>query len=586
MKIYLLSLFFLVILIIKNTNIVVGQSIEEIARIEDPLRQLEAVLQLPVNFGKDTVTLKKSLQPVLEIANEKDSFVLKWGYYMRMADGYSIAFDRTNGISEQYYQLAEQLLQKHYNIELEMIGYARQGYYNYVYRKVKEAFPFFLRANDLKSKIDIRKIPLVVKHYQFIANFYGYIGDHGSAVNYLQEALPFSKAVSRERVDLTNAVAVYLSRDSLNHQALIYLNRAMEEAKLAKDSVWIGIISGNLADQAWKAGDKQRAIALVQKNIDLSMRYNEHKDAMRANLTLASWYLVLKEWELAKQHVVSGINLMEEKPYFLKYKMDASKLLADIAHGLNQKEEELKQLHVYLTLKDSLEKRINDKEIQKIMWQRETERYNRTIQSTEEKRLHSKRIYQFIGISLVLVFTIILLLINKSKTKIKMRNTLLEKDQLTLAYEKQLLDQELVILKDSLGEFTDTIKQNDTTIQQLRQEIVKVSEQNPAYMAQVSDSLNAMLQTHIMTDERWLKFKHVFDKVYPGYLSQMKKNYSKITDNDLRILALQKLDLNNSSMSELLCVSMEAIKKAKQRLKKKMESQDQESISADRTISR
>ncbi|ULT23236.1 hypothetical protein KUH03_29080 [Sphingobacterium sp. E70] len=155
-----------------------------------------------------------------------------------------------------------------------------------------------------------------------------------------------------------------------------------------------------------------------------------------------------------------------------------------------------------------------------------------------------------------------------------MRNALLEKDRLKLGYEKQLLDQELLILKDSLGEFTNTIKQNDTTIQQLRQEIVKVSVQNPAYMAQVSDSLNAMLQTHIMTDERWLKFKHVFDKVHPGYLAQMKQNYSKITDNDLRILALQKLDLNNSSMSELLCVSTEAIKKAKQRLKKKMELRD------------
>lgn len=586
MKIYLLSLFFLTILTITNTHIAFGQSIEKILPMEDPLRQLEAVLQLPVNFGKDTLALKKSLQPVLEIANKKNNFILKWGYYMRMADGYSIAFDRTNGISDQYYLLAQQLLQKYNNIELEMTGYARQGYYNYVYRKVKDAFPFFLRANDLKSKIDIRKIPLLVKHYQFIANFYSYIGDQASAVTYLQEALPFSKRASRERVDLTNAIAVYLSKDSLNREALIYLNRAMEEAKLAKDSVWIGIISGNLADQAWKSGDRQKAIALIRKNIALSMRYDERKDAMRANLNLASWYLALKEWKLAKQHVVSGINLMEEKPYFLKYKMDASKLLSDIAHGLNQKEDELKQLHIYLALKDSLEKRINDKEIQKIMWQRETERYNRTIQSTEEKRLHSKRIYQFIGIFLILVFTIILLLINRSKTKIKMSNALLEKDRLTLAYEKQLLDQELVILKDSLSEFTDTIKQNDTTIQQLRQEIVKVSEQNPAYMAQVTDNLNAMLQTHIMTDERWLKFKHVFDKVYPGYLSQMKKNYTKITDNDLRILALQKLDLNNSSMSELLCVSTEAIKKAKQRLKKKMEAQDQGTISVDRTISR
>lgn len=566
---------FLAILTIKTTSIAVGQSIEKITHIEDPVRQLEAVLQFPTNFGKDTVALKNTLARVLTFANRKHNNILKWGYYMRMADGYSIAFDRTNAISDQYYRLAEQLLQKHPNIELEMIGYARQGYYNFVYRKVKEAFPFFLRANDLKSEIDIKKIPLVVKHYQFIANFYSYIGDHSIAVNYLQEAIPFSKAASRERVDLINAIAVYLTKDSLNHQAFTYFNRAMAEAKLAKDSVWIGIISGNLADQAWKAGDKQKAIALIQKNIALSRQFNERKDAMRANLNLANWYIVLKKWELARRHVITSMSLMEEKPYFLQYKMEASKLLSAIAQGLNQKGDELKYLHVYLLLKDSLEKRINDKEIQRFLWQGETERYHRAIQSAEEKRLHTKRIYQFIGLCLILVFAIVLLLINRSKAKIKMRNALLEKDQLKLGYERQLLDQELLILKDSLGEFTNTIKQNDTTIQQLRQEIVKVSEQNPAYMAQVSDSLNAMLQTHIMTDERWLKFRHVFDKVYPGYLSQMKQNYSKITDNDLRILALQKLELNNSSMSELLCVSNEAIKKAKQRLKKKMEVGDQ-----------
>lgn len=574
MRIYLLLLFFLVVLSIKNTNRAVGQSIEKIVRIEDPLRQLESVLQLPVNFGKDTAALKKTMNPVLELADKKHNLLLKWAYYMRMADGYSIAFDQTNTVSDRYYQLAQQLLQKDHHPELEMIGNVRQGYYNYVYRKVKEAFPFFLHANDLKSKVNIKKIPLLVKHYQFIANFYSYIGDQGSAVNYLQEALPFSKAASRERVDLTNAIAVYLSKDSLHQQALAYFNQAMKEAQLAKDSVWIGIIAGNLADQAWKAGERQKAIALVQKNIDLSMRYNERKDAMRANLNLAGWYVVLKEWKLAKQHVVSSIALMEEKPYFLKYRMDAAKLLSAIAQGLNQKEEELKQLHCYLILKDSLEKRINDKEIQQILWQRETEQYDQTIQSTEEKRVHSKRIYQFIGLCLILVFAIVVLLINRSKAKIKMRNALLEKDQLTLAYEKQLLDQELLILRDSLGEFTDTIKKNDVTIQQLRQEIVQASEQNPAYMGEVSDSLNAMLQNHIMTDERWMKFKHVFDKVYPGYLSQMRQNYAKITDNDLRILALLKLDLNNSSMSELLCVSTEAIKKAKQRLKKKMEAQD------------
>ncbi|RKF30903.1 hypothetical protein BCY89_18395 [Sphingobacterium siyangense] len=572
MKTILFYFFVLVSLVLSgNLNRICGQSVAEISAIENPVVQLEAVLLLPVRFDGDTIKLRNALAPVLELADKKRNVALKWAYYMRMADGFSIAFDRINLSSERYYRLAEQLLRLHPNTELEMLGCAREGYYNFIYRRVKEAFPFFLRANDLKSKVNIKKIPLVVKHYQFMASFYSYIGDQANAVVYLEDALPFTKPASRERVDLINSIAVYLAKDSLNHQAFSYLNRAMDEAKLAKDSVWIGIISGNLADHAWRKGEREKAIALVKKNIALSMRYNERTDAMRANLNLANWYIELKEWKLAEQYMMACEHLMEDKPYFLKYKMELAKSKSNIMRGLGRGGEELKQLHLYLMLKDSLEKRTNDKEIQKMLWQRESEKYNHTIQATEEKRIRTKRMYQFIGIVLILIFAIVVLLVNKSKIKIKMRNTLLEKDQLALAYEKQLLDQELMILRNSLTEFTDTIRQNDVVIQQLRQEVVKISESDPAYLTQVTDNLNALLQQHIMTDERWQKFKHVFNKVYPAYLTQMRQTYPKVTENDLKILALLKLDLSNASMSELLCVSVEAVRKAKQRLKKKLE---------------
>lgn len=567
MYINLLYIFLLTItLSLTNNNYVRGQSF---TKIEDPTQQLETVLKLSENFGKDTLLLKKIVAPVLDLATQKKSIPLKWAYYMLMADGYSIAFDQTNPTSDHYYILAHQLLQSHPNTELEMIGYARQGYYNFVYRKVIDAFPFFLHANDLKTKINIKKIPLVVKHYQFMASFFNYIGDQTNAINFLKDALPFSKKRSRERIDLINAIAVYLSEVKTNPEALNYLNQAMQEAKLAKDSVWIGIISGNLADYAWEAGEKNKAIDLLKKNIDLSLRYNEEKDAMRANLNLAQWYITLKEWDLAKKYVSAGKSLMEEKPYFLKYKMDATKYLSEIAHGLNQKENELGYLKFYFLLRDSLEKRTNVSEMQKIIWQSEKEKYNQTMKSEEEKRLQIKRMYQYCAIFLTLIFVIVLLLINKSRAKIKMQNTLLEKDQLALSYENQLLDQELIILKDSLNEFTDTIKQNNSTIQQLRHEINEESNQH--YIAQINDKLNIMLQDHIMTDDRWIKFKYVFDKVYPGYLLQMRDNYTKISENDIKILALQKLGLNNKSMSNLLCVSLEGIKKAKQRLKKKIE---------------
>jgi len=570
MKVYWYYISLILIIFFKSTDLLNAQSITQIQAIKNPLQQIEAVLNLPSHFNRDTTLLKKELEPIKTLAKQHNSIPLEWAYYMLMADGYSVAFDHTNARSDQYYKYARNLIEAHPNPELEMIGNIRQGYYNFVYRKVIDAFPYFLRANDLNARIDRKKIPLPVKHYQFMASFFNHIGDQKKAVNYLHEALPFARPASRARIDLLNSIAVYLSVDNPVPEALKYLKQAMAEAQQAKDSVWIGIISGNMAYYSWEAGDKKKAIELVKQNIDLSLRYHEPNDAMRANLILASWYIDQREWQLAKKHIEASEHLMEDKPYFLKYKMDAAKSLAAISHGLGQQSKQLHYLNRYILLRDSLEKRTNIKELQKIIWESEQEKYNRALLSEAEKRQKVKSTYQFMSLLLVLIFAIVILLINRSRANIKIRNANLEREQLQLNHKKQLVDQELLILKNSLSEFTDTVRQNDITIQQLREELKKEENQNPTYIAEVKANLNALMETHIMTDDRWARFRHTFDQVYPDYLQQMKDEHAKITENDLRILALQKLELSNASMSELLCISIEGIKKAKQRLKKKL----------------
>ena len=552
-------------------NQLAANTVDEIIKTKDPLQQIEIALLLSESFGQDTVRLKQQLAPLFEYAKRERNIPLEWAYYMEMADGFSIAIDNTNPSSDYYYKLAYELIKDHRYPELEMIGLIRQGYYNFVYRKVIEAFPYYLKANDLKDKVDLQKIPLPIKHYQFASNFFNYIGDQSTALEYLQEVLPYSIRASRERINLINAIALYNIDIKNTAQMIEYFNLAMKEAVLAKDSVWIGIISGNLAQYEWENGDKNKAINLIEKNISLSLRYAENHDAMRANLVLANYYIELKKYDLALKHIQKSKELMEKKPYYLQYEMDAAYALTKIAKGLNNKDEELKQLNLYLVLRDSLEARTDIKEMQKIIWNSEREKYNRNIQEVEIKREQTMRMVIYIAVFAILIFFIIFLLINRSKTRIKIKNTLLEKEQLRLKYEKQLVDQELLILKDSLEDFTATIKNNDIIINELRSNIVTVSKQNPQGTQAIIEQLNSMLESHIMTDERWLKFKGVFDKVYPNYLSGMKEKYQKLTDNDLKIIALQKLDLNNSTMSELLCISLEGIKKAKQRLKKKMD---------------
>lgn len=547
-----------------------GDPLDEIIKSNTTLEQVDKALLLNIGSGEDTVKFKQTLAPLMDYATAQKSIPLQWAYYMLMADGYSMAFDNTNPKSDLYYQLASELVKKHNLIELEVTGLMRQGYYNFVYRKVKEAFPYFLLAHQLKPGVNIQKVPLNVVHFQFTSSFFNYINDNELAIQYLEESLPYSPKRTRQRVNLINSLGVY--NEKLNHKnkARNYFQDALIEAEAAKDSVWIGIIAGNLSSYAWEDGNKEETFRLLNQNIDLATKYEEFQDAMRANLNIAKYYTLDSEWTLASKHIEMAQKLMKNKPYYLQYQMEAAQLLAKIAKENGNKTEELRHLNEYVVLMDSLEQRNDFQTLQNIVWQSEKEKFNRAVLDIEESRIQTKRIFGVIAVLTILVFFIILLLVNKSKTRIKIINERLEKEQLILSFEKQLVDQEVVILKNSLEDFTQNLKKNETIITQLRKDLANIEKESDLQIQSIQDNLNTMLEAHIMTDERWLKFRSVFDKVYPGYLQELKNKYEKISENDLRILALQKLELSNYSMSELLCISMEGIKKAKQRLKKKM----------------
>ena len=553
-----------------NNSFAQPKTIEEIARIQDETTLIETALNSRVHYHKDTTLLINNLDSLRILAENKRSIPLKWAYYMLMADGFSIAFDHTNPRSDFYFNKADELLKNRTENELLLLSAIRRGYYHFVYREVKQAFPFFLQVGEIQKSVDPRQVPKATLHYGYIASFYSYIGDQRRAVNFLKTALPMAEPLSRKKIDMVNAIGVYLKKDSLYDDANFYYNQALQIAVQAKDSVWIGIIAGNLSELEWKKGNQEKAIALLKENIALATKYGEFKDAMRANLELAKIYIIRKQWELARAALLKSQALMENKPYFLPYYTDAFKARAAIANGLGNRDIELEHLHLYTQYRDSLAKQTNYDNLQKIYWQWEADKYSQTLEQDEMKRKQIKQTYQYAGVFLVLVFVIILLLINRSRGKILIHTAMLENKQLAMTYEKQLVDQEVLVLKDSLKEFTDTIKNNDVTIGLLRTELNNQPMISADQEEYISNNLNTLLESHIMTDERWIKFKYVFDKVYPGYLSDQKTRYPTLSENDLRIIALSKLELSNRSMSNLLGVSVEAVKKAKQRMKKKI----------------
>ena len=79
-------------------------------------------------------------------------------------------------------------------------------------------------------------------------------------------------------------------------------------------------------------------------------------------------------------------------------------------------------------------------------------------------------------------------------------------------------------------------------------------------------------------DKNWESFTQYFEQVHKNFASDAKKRYPDISKNELRFMALLKMNLSSKEIATILNISADGIKKARQRLRKKMGLTPQDSL--------
>ena len=134
--------------------------------------------------------------------------------------------------------------------------------------------------------------------------------------------------------------------------------------------------------------------------------------------------------------------------------------------------------------------------------------------------------------------------------------------------EKRIVDEQLKSADAALQLYTENLLRKNILIEQFKLEIANLHK--PGKAITDAGNLEKLLQAHIMTDDNWNDFKNLFSKVYPGFFINLNKSYPNLSTTDTRILTLIKLGLNNTEMSNMLGITIDGIKKSKQRLRKKI----------------
>lgn len=347
------------------------------------------------------------------------------------------------------------------------------------------------------------------------------LADYDKAKKYFTESLALSKqakSISIEATSLFNLGRIQIVKKKYN-EALILLNKSLEIHKnienkngVATTLFKIGIIYNLIKQPRTAITYLTEAINIYKEIGAKDMLKEAHFERSNSYELLENYKKTLFDYE--EFNIITGELYTEAK---------------------SQQIEELKT--IYETEKKEQQILLQDKEINIL---------NQKADINNLQRL-------LLGIGFLLS------LIGFYAIRQKLKHNKLEKEK---------LDAELNFKKKELTTHALHLAKKNEVLEGLKQKAkqFKTLENNHNGYQQLIRTINFDLQD----DNNWKNFSKYFQEVHKDFNSKIKQKYPEVTPNELRLMSLLKMNLTSKEIANILNISPEGIKKARYRLRKKL----------------
>ncbi len=271
---------------------------------------------------------------------------------------------------------------------------------------------------------------------------------------------------------------------------------------------------------------------------------------------------------IAQRHLASSFNYLEEYSDPMT-NQESYEELSMIYEGLGDEGRALDYWRSAIEIKDSLYSLSKDQQIEELNLMYETEKKDAEITHLErENRLEQARQrWLLIGLALlaILAVSIVYTLIMKRRKDRVIR----AKERALEAQQRLRIQQELEFKKKELAARVLQLARKNEFLQELEGEVAGLKSSSDGAVSSKSRQIARMIQHDAVTDEDWDQFVSEFSGVHQDFLIKLNQTHGDLTKSELRLVALLKMNLSSKDIASTLRISLEGIKKARYRLRKK-----------------
>lgn len=251
--------------------------------------------------------------------------------------------------------------------------------------------------------------------------------------------------------------------------------------------------------------------------------------------------------------------------------IDAYNETAEILKQLNQHERSLLYLTKAQTIKDSLFTLRQFQKVEELNLIYQTEKKDAEIQllNTQVALDQSKKKSLWGGLALLgtLACSIIYTLLQRAKKNKK----IFEQEKRIESERRRNLEQELEFKKKELTAKALQLAGKNQFLNSLESEIQQLKSSVDKKVSKSSEKISRMINRDQTDDEDWNQFGQEFSSIHQDFLDRLVQEYGKFSKGELRLIALMKMNLSSKDMANILRITEDGIKKARYRLRKKMQ---------------
>ncbi len=428
-----------------------------------------------------------------------------------------------------------------------------------------QALKYFYDALKIFEKYnDTKNIAIV---YNGLGLIYFNLKDNEKAISYFIKAVNyFKKQGELHKVAIVSQnIGNCYSEEKNYNKAIVYHQNALEAFRKINDSTQIISVFINLSIIYRNLGKYQDAFNYLNHAKDYSERMKNQRLLSITLQDIGSLYLETGNFTLSKKFLKQSLSIFS-KVGNKKGKMDALFALSEIADREGNVTLSYKYYKDYVNLKDSVLDGETQKKIAELQGKYDFKKKEYEAELIHKKYEIKKRqnvilIISFISsVIIILLFAGLIWLLNKNLKK-SAKLSRLEKIQ----HQAEIEARNKELITSSL----QLITKNEilTEISLLTE---KVNKSDNTDSIRLNAEVKKILQQNLNLDKDWEHFKEMFEKVYLNFFATIKNICPELSENELRVCAYLKINLQNKEIARILNINHESVIKCRYRIRKKL----------------